>query len=417
MIDRPGAPQRAPLPHWLLAFCVSFAIVLLAGQAASALPDWALGVRAADLRTHFVDRFFAFDALWYARISHDWYVWDPTRPTQYQDVAFFPLWPAVLWLIGKIGLPVILQRWLTVAVTASLAAASVHLFQRLADRILPTRAAMTAIWLFALYPAANFALQSYPTGLMNLLALAALLAALERRFLAAAFACGLVTAAGPLGLGTALAIWSWVAAASWRALRTTGATPVRVARALAWLGLLGVLSISGLLAFLALQAIKFGEPFAFMHAQRAWEAPMAMLPRVLPTIAQWLVLPDFYEALHGLKHIASPHRLGWFAATIQRSFYELAQGLATLAILAAARLRCWPVFLQGVLTMTLFIWFHGVPQPGDSTLRLLYCAMSIFLGAAWLLRDRPRMSWAAIILSGCLLAGGAFLTVAGYRVT
>jgi hypothetical protein len=66
--------------------------------------------------------------------------------------------------------------------------------------------------------------------------------------------------------------------------------------------------------------------------------------------------------------------------------------------------------------MALFVWFHSTSRPGNSTLRLTYCVIGMFLGAAWLLRDRPRVAAATVGISALLLAGGAFLTEAGYHV-
>lgn len=383
----------------------SFLIVLLAGQLAMYLPDHLLGLRAADLRTHFVDRFFPFDAVWYQRISVDGYAWDPTDPLRMQDVAFFPLWSAFLFVAAHLGLPILAKRWLIVAVATAITVASVAAFQRLAGRLLPPPAARTAVWLFALYPAANFCFESYPTGLMNLLAVLAVLALMDKRFLTAALFSGLITGAGPLGLGTAMAVFVCAAA---------DAKPLH--KHLPRLIPLGLLSISGLLLFLTFQAIKFGDPFAFMTAQVAWESERPFLQRVTAMLLQLLVIPDVLSALHALKHVAHPPSIVWLQAAVQKSLYIAFQGAAVLSIAAAARLRCWPLLLQSSFTMLLFVWFHSALRPGNATFRLLYCAIGMFIGVAWLLRDRPLLSRAVIVLSATLLAGGAFFSVAGFYV-
>jgi hypothetical protein len=261
------------------------------------------------------------------------------------------------------------------------------------------------VWLFALYPAANFCFASYPTGLMNLLAVLAVLALMDKSFVLAAVYSGLMTGAGPLGLGTAMAVF---------VCATIDAKPLN--RHLPRLIALGVLSISGLLLFVTLQTIKFGDPFAFMTAQVAWEAERPLLSRIAAMILQILVVPDFLNAVHALKHVANPPSIVWLQAAVQKSLYITFQGFAVLAIAAAAPLRCRPLLLQSSFTMLLFIWFHSALRPGNATFRLLYCALAMFIGVAWLLRDRPLLSRAAIALSAALLAGAAFFSVAGFYV-
>jgi len=91
-------------------------------------------------------------------------------------------------------------------------------------------------------------------------------------------------------------------------------------------------------------------------------------------------------------------------------------GVALIGVLASARLQCRPVLLQGAFTLALFIWFHSTSRPGNSTLRLTYCTIGMFLGMAWLLRHRPRLAVAVISSSAACLACGAFLSAAGYHV-
>ncbi len=383
----------------------SFLIVLIAGQLAMYLPDHLLGMRAADLRTHFVDRFFPFDAAWYQRISVDWYQWDPANPMRKQDVAFFPLWAALLFAAAHLGLPTLAKRWLIVGIATAITIASVAAFERLAERLLPPQAARNAVWLFALYPAANFCFECYPTGLMNLLAVLAVLALMDKRFFLAALYSGLITGAGPLGLGTAMAVLACAA---------IHAQPLR--RHIPRLIPLGLLSIAGLLLFVAVQKIKFDDPFAFMTAQIAWEPPRPLLPRIIAMTLQLLVIPDFVDAVRALKHLAHPDSVVWLQAAVQKSLYIAFQGVAVLSIAAAAPMRCRPLLLQSGFTMLLFIWFHSTLRPGHATFRLLYCAIAMFIGLAWLLRDRPLLSRAVIVVSAALLAGGAFLRVAGFFV-
>ncbi len=424
-------------------FGVCLLIVLVGGQAGAFLPDRFLaGVaeRTAALRADFLAHFFPSDALWYQRIARDWYVWDPSRPGVQQDVAFFPLWPAVLWVIGFVAPNPVVARWLAVLVAAGCALGSVFAFARLAWGLLPERGAKLAVWLFMLWPAANFLFESYPTGLMNWLAVLALLSAMERRFWRAAGWSGLLTAAGPLGLGTAMAVWVCAAlrARGWRDVGRLAA--------------LGVLSIAGLLGFMLLQLVKFHDPLAFVKAQEAWAPQLSWGARVPVAVLQVLVVPDFVAAVRGLKHVLHPPSLIWLQLAVQKSLYLVLEGVALLSVgsmfffekknqktFASAvadfsgepptgtksffasffskKEESLPVVLQGFFTLALFIWFHSTSRPGNAVPRLLYPDMAMFLGAAWMLQDRPRLAAVAIVVSGALLAGAEFLTVAGYGVT
>ena len=401
----------------VLAACVCFAIILAAGQLAAWLPpawqgNWADHIVAR--QPHFVDRFFPFDAVWYQHIATDFYAWDPSQPGLKQDVAFFPVWPLVLRLIAICTRNAMAARVVTVLVSAGFALASIAAFDALGRRLLPAEAARTATWLFALYPGASFLLLSYPTGLMNLLCILALLALMEQRYWAAALCSALVTGIGPLGLGTAMTVFA-MAAFNARARWPDASTAERT-RVLAGLGALGAVSISGLVGFLLWQWLKFDDPFAFMKAQEAWAVQLSWLRRIPRAILQLLIVPDFFSALVELRHAVRAHTLVAVHTSLEKSLYLAAEGLALITVLASSRLACRPVLLQGLLTMLLFVWFHSTSRPGNSTLRLTYCVIGMFLGMAWLLRGRPRLAALVIGGSALLLAGGAFLSAAGYSV-
>jgi hypothetical protein len=401
----------------MLAALSCCAIILAAGELAAWLPpswqgNWADHIAAR--QAHFIDRFFPFDAVWYQHIATDFYAWDPSRPGLKQDVAFFPVWPLVLKLIALCTPDAMAARDVTVITSAGFALASIVAFDALARRLLAPQAARTATWLFALYPGASFLLLSYPTGLMNLLCILALLALMQERYWAAAFCSALVTGIGPLGLGTAMAVFTMAAWRVWQ--RMAHAPTARRVRLAVSLVALGVLSISGLWGFLLWQWLKFADPFAFMQAQEAWAVQLTWPRRIPVALLQFLILPDFIAGLAELRHAVRAHTLVALHASLEKALYLAAEGLALIGVLASSRLACRPVLLQGAFTMLLFVWFHSTSRPGNSTLRLTYCVIGMFLGMAWLLRGRPRLALGVIVCCGFLLAGGAFLSAAGYAV-
>jgi hypothetical protein len=410
--------KKLVLPVSATAAC--FVIILAGGVLAQLVPPvWAGNWPEHVVRSqaHFVDRFFPFDAVWYQRIATDFYVWDPSRPGLKQDVAFFPLWPIVLRLIAALQVPPQAARWVAVGVAAAFGLGSICAFHGLALRTLPRHAAATATWLFALWPGASFLLLSYPTGLMNLLVVLALRATLQRRYWAAAACAGLVTAIGPLGLGTAMAVWVCAVLDRWGGLRSAAdRSPAAYARALACLGGLGVVATSGLLGFLLWQYVKFADAFAFIKAQGAWAAPLPWLARIPRAILQVLIVPDFAVGFSYAVHALHARTLVALQAELEKGIHTAALGLALLMLVVCLRAAPRPVVLQGAFTLALFIWFHSASRPGNSALRLTYCVMAIFWGLGWALRGRPRLTAWAIGISAAMLGCGAFLSAAGYHV-
>ncbi len=383
----------------------SFAVVLLAFWLAEFVParwdgNWTAHI--VRLQPHVVDRFFPFDGAWYERIATEGYHWDPTQPSVKQDVAFFPLWPGLLRLVAWCMPWPEAARWSVVLVTGCIGFASVCAVHQLAREALSARAAAAATWLYALFPAANFLLLSYPTGLMNLLCALALLAVLRRRFWVAAVCAGLVTAGGPLGLGTAMAVWV-------SAVAERGRSRVHVLA-------LGVVSISGLFGFMLWQAAAFGDPFAFMKAQEAWAPTMHWLARVPRTLLQLTILPDFGMGFAFAVHAFHARSLVAFQIGWEKALNIAAEGWALLMVVVCVRCAPRPVVLQGVFTLVLFVWFQGSFWPGHATMRLTYCALTTFLGAAWLLSGKPRLMGYIFYVSAFMLFSAAFLVACGYHV-
>ena len=402
------------MPARATAAC--FALILVAYWLAGFVPhgwegNWTAHV--VRLQPQIVDRFFPFDAAWYQRIADHSYAWDPWRPSVKQDVAFFPLWPMVLRLIGWCVKWPEAARWTIVVVAALFGFASVYAVHQLARAALSPRAAMTATWLYALYPAANFLLLSYPTGLMNLLCVLALLSAQRKRFWLAALCAGAVTASGPLGLGTAMAVWLCAAENRIDFLR---AAPAKLAAAVLELLALGALSVSGLAAFLLWQLLAFGDAFAFIKAQGAWATPLPWLARIPRAIEQLLILPDFGLGLAYLAHALHARTLVALQAELEKGLQNAVLGWMLCMCAACWRRVPRVVRYQALFTLALFIWFHSTSRPGNSTLRLTYCVLTTSLGLAWLLERKPGLTLWVFGVSAAMLFCAAFLLASGYHV-
>jgi len=399
----------------------SMTLVLAAQSLAGLVPpawcgNWTDHIVAT--QPHFITRFFAFDAAWYQGIAMlGGYTWDPSQPALQQPIAFFPLWPLIEHLIAAATPYAIGARPVWVVLAMLSAAASIGAFHRLAARLLPEPSARTATALYAFWPAACFLPLTYPTGLLNLLCVLALGALLDGALLRAAALAGIATATGPLALGTSVTVCLAACGPVLAAHRSRADLATAMLRAAA----LSVLSVSGLLAFMLYQHLAFGDPLAFIDAQRAWAVPASIGHRVVASAAQLLVLPDLWQAAVQCAHALRAQTAIAAQAACERAENLIGMALALIGIVAAAgRLRRlspgWPVPIQALATIGLCIWFDGATRPGHATLRLIYPAAGAFMGLAIVLARHPTLRVAAVLCSAMLLAANAALIAAGYHV-
>ncbi len=389
---------------------VSFALILLAQELVWLAPGSAIGAWPDNIilhQTHFVDRFFAFDANWYAKIAQHGYAWDPAQPGREQSIAFYPLWILLTRLASTLAATLTTQRWLMVACAAASALASAVVFADLAREVLPTRAVKTAILFYVLFPGASFLLLAYPTGLINLLTLLALRASLRHRDWHAAAYAGLATAAAPLSIATSITIF---------AAATLARRPWRHPKTLPAVIALGTLSIAGLLGFIAFQTIRFHAPFAFLQAQTAWSYMPAFPQRLHKAALQLAIVPDFTDAAWYLRELFHPTEKFYWQLQANRSLNAASLGFALILAAIGCRILPWRLALHTALTLLLFIWFYNTSPYAYALFRLIYAAAGLFLTLALLTQQRPRAAAALLTASAFLLAGAAFMTAAGYIV-
>ena len=204
-----------------------------------------------------------FDGKWYQNIALNGYRWDSMLGVlkgHYQNTAFFPLYPLIERLLitipgmgsqyGLSLLSLVFGLWSNLA------------FSRLTLRLLPERSAFWASAFFICWPAACFLWMGYPTGLINLCAIYCLQDYIEARRFRAAIWCGLGSAIAPTMVFVAAALClhsalKWV---------KEDAKPREIPKLIAF----GLISVSGLLAFMAYMFFKFHDAFVFIKAQEAW---------------------------------------------------------------------------------------------------------------------------------------------------
>ncbi|HWG56416.1 MAG TPA: mannosyltransferase family protein [Gaiellaceae bacterium] len=313
-----------------------------------------------------IDVWARWDSDWYLRIAEGGYDGAPSSTP-----AFFPLYPAVVALVGRL----LLGHYVLAGVLVSLAAclAAFALLHRLAlPRLGPDGARRTVLYL-ALFPAALFLQAVYSESLYLALALAAFLLAERSRWLGAGAAAGLALLTRPAGLAlvAALLVFAWAAEDRRRAV---------AAPALA-LGL-GALYPLGL-------ALWLGEPLAFVRAQEGiWERQLSPLGPLggLSEGAAALFREDGARALAlNLQQLAFALLFLGLAVVAWRAFGP-AYGVfaaASLAIPLSVPSERWPLLSMprfGLVVFPLFLALAVVAQRRRGVHEAVVAVSSLLLG-------------------------------------
>ena len=299
-----------------------------------------------------------WDSGWYAAIAQGGYGYIPGRQS---TIAFFPSYPLLMRAVAQVvGNAYVAGVLVTLA---SGAAATRLFFGWLAERM-PSRTAWAALGLLLLYPYAFFLYGAvYPTAFF-VMTLVGAFVLLERGHPCLAGMVGaLATAARPTGF--VLVIGLAVRAVE-RRRALDDDRPV-------WWDAGVLLSALGIVAFCLYQWRKFGDPFAFITVQSAWDQQSG--PHT------WLKL-RFFEDLRGL-----PHR------NVLASITYLAHPVLTVGALALVP-RVFRRFGYGYGVYTLLM----VLVPAISTKnffgmgRYLMAAFPCFAVAGELLTERPALA-------------------------
>jgi Mannosyltransferase (PIG-V) len=374
-LARGSAPDAWPLTDVLLPFAVSRLFLAAAGLFARytmpAAPGWA-GGGGWQASTHaWINAWADWDSRWYVGIVEDGYTFQPGGES---SVAFWPGLP----LLMKLG-SLLLRRGDSEAIAAvgilisnvALLAAVFFLVRLGREEMDPASAARAAFYLLV-FPTTLFLSSVYPHALFLALAVASTYYARHGAGWRAGGLAAMATLTRPYG-ALLLVPLAWELAAS--------RPPVERAR---WAPL--ALVPAALLAWVAFQAWRFGDPLAFLEAQRAWNrAPSAPWHILDPYIQGRAVLYGFADTWLDLAFA-----LGYAAAIVAawrclRPSYALLATLLFLVPLATGStqsmtrlgLELFPMFLVLGLAGRQR-WFHqayAVASIGFATLLALMFAL------------------------------------------
>lgn len=368
-------------PFWTLvwirvAFLLGTAATLLWAPAAAGS---AAQARAWDPITDLVfGTFDQWDADWFLRISRDGY--------DQVSAAFFPLYPALVALLGSSVV------WATLL---SLTAAGIGAWcvaeiarERLGDAV-----AHDSVLVLALFPTAFVFTAVYSDGLFLALSAASFLAAQRRRPWIAGLAGGLAVATRSMGLALlpalAYLLWSRSRRELWR---------------LAPLLLLP--------AALALYAVyldrELGDAFAFTNAQASgWDRELEPLG---PLSGAWMAVEAGGHGAHELLRHLPRAGEGVYTQPMQVWFWNathlvLLVPLAWLTWVAWQRGRALGLYAAATLLVILSVPSEGFPLV--SMPRFVLTDFPVLIALASVIQGRPRLR------TGVLVALGAASAAAG----
>ncbi|HYP63971.1 MAG TPA: hypothetical protein VEQ16_08790 [Acidocella sp.] len=358
-----------------------------------------------------------FDGRWYENIARHGYHWDPAHAASYadyQNAAFFPLYPFIERLL--LAVPGAGSQYGLSALSLGFGLWSNLAFSRFALRLFPEARAFWASAFFACWLASCFLWMGYPTGLINLCVIYCLQDYLAGRHFRAAFWCGLGSAAAPTPVFVAAALCVH-GAFEWMKDRAGYAGAGRLI-------LFGLLSVGGLLAFMALLFFEFHDPLVFLKAQNAWVVKPPLAVHLLQFLNPVRYLIVFVHVAHIVGDVACHHLL---ATAIGRDLadiiFQFLLGFLTVSLgifgivvtYRHAHLR--PICLASAFVILGYLWFVvSTDSYFYNGVRLCYPALALFLGLAdWAAVSKARPC--AILGIFIILAiAETALTKAGYSV-
>ena len=341
-----------------------------------------------------ISAFAAWDGEWYVRIVSEGYSYHPNRAS---SVAFFPAYPGLGWLVGRLtGLPP--DRALLIVSHVCLAGAFVLTAAYVRRRFRHAPQQLTAYVLLAtgFFPTTFFFRMAYSESLFLLVAVLALYG-MEQKWplLVIALVVGLATAARPVGLGLVAPLVSYL----WHRSASLKGFVGRVA-------LLIPLACWGIAAYALYQFLAFGEPLAFAHSQMQWR-----LRHPVPLDDKVFAL----ETLEPVRSVFDPSSPGYWARHAPQDNPWLNLQLAnpvffllTVTLIAAGAYRRWlSSYELAFASCTLFIPYvtRGYEMCMASTGRFAAVVFPVYLVLGHLLLRMPAPLAAALLAGSGLMLG------------
>ena len=275
-----------------------------------------------------------WDGKWYEKIATSGYEYQPDG--REHDISFFPLYPALVWLVMRTGLG-FAPAGIIISNLAFLGALYL-LYQRTAEHNSKS-AARWAVAAMAWFPISVLCSATYTESLFLLLTLA-LLQAFEKEhyWMAALLAASVALCRVPgITIAPATVLFAFLRRLPWRAYVPAAAACLALA------------------AFMAFQAVRFNDPLAFAQEQAIW--------RQLPAADMLL---RFYRPNNLLRIAAWPAALVllWFVRRQLCRLDLLYTAFSLALILYSWRLTSVHRFFLGIASISIAagIWLSKRPR-------------------------------------------------------
>lgn len=333
----------------------------------------------------------------FAQWDSDWYLGIAENGYTEESAAFFPLYPALVHVLGWV-----LGSNLVAGVLISLAAAAVGAWAlaEIARPVVGEAIGRDSVLLLALYPTAFVFTSAYSEGLFLAFATTSFLAAQRGR----PWLAGLL---GGLAVGTRLAGLALVPALMALVWPKTRAQIPQLAPVIL-LPLMGLASIA--LTF----DLELNDAFAFSHAQRFWDRDPTWLGPIGGLREALAALPDSVDAVTALpRRVATTGEPASVTEMLALQQAQLALwnvvdllallGAVALTVVAYRRLGL-PSALYSATLLAIATSAPGLSLPLHSMVRFVMVDFPLFIAGASLLAGRPALRTGTLVTLGALTA-------------
>lgn len=198
-----------------------------------------------DLRVH-------WDSFWYLKIASEGYKYIPGQMT---SIAFFPLYPSLIWTISQLTIPPALAGW--IISTIALGVGLIYLY-KLVKKFHPEIDPLGPVVLLLIFPTAFFLNSVYTESLFLALSIIFFYFLLSKRFFMAAIFLSLASLCRMNGLFLLLPF-------AFEYFRVYGIKSKFNINILSF-----PTTLLGILGFMTYQYINFNQPLAFLKSQVEW---------------------------------------------------------------------------------------------------------------------------------------------------
>ncbi|MBF2063399.1 MAG: hypothetical protein IGS39_03035 [Calothrix sp. C42_A2020_038] len=303
------------------------------------------------------DVLFAWDSVWYYKIATSGYNYGPDVVHNQYAVAFFPLYPLLSWILMQFGLSFPVAGLL---VNNLAFFGAVILFYVWVQEIGGEDTARWATAALVWCPYSLYGTVIYTEGLFLLFSISALRAFDKKQYVWAGLWGALSTATRITGIALlpAFFLTAWITRRRFTAYITSFAV------------------VCGVLVYSLYCAFKFGDPLAFLHAQRGWRSSAGFAWQ------GWLLM--LKQIIIGAKNA----RLGYIQDVLHPMLFAIVI-VSSLLLWRQSKLQGYSRASYGFLILLIALWVIA----SDPLIQIVL----VFGGLYLLWHFRSSLPWVAVI--------------------